>query len=76
MICLKKQKLYLTNLFKLCIIIIGNGETTNVVCQCKVNTSTPPSEQMCFLLVYSLLLKITANAIIKAIAMIVTPINE
>ena len=29
-----------------------------------------------FLLVYSLLLKITANAIIKAIAMIVTPINE
>ncbi len=30
---------------------------------------------MCFLLVYSLLLKITANAIIKAIAMIVTPIN-
>ncbi len=32
--------------------------------------------QMCFLLVYSLLLKITANAIIKAIAMIVTPINE
>ena len=47
-----------------------------MVCQCKVNTSTPPSEQMCFLLVYSLLLKITANAIIKAIAMIVTPINE
>lgn len=29
-----------------------------------------------FLLIYSLLLKITANAIIKAIAMIVTPINE
>ena len=72
-ICLIKL---LTKINNLCIIIIGNGETTNVVCQCKVNTSTPPSEQMCFLLVYSLLLKITANAIIKAIAMTVIPISE
>ena len=30
---------------------------------------------VCFLLVYLLLLKIIANAIIKAIAMIVIPIN-
>ena len=37
-----------------------------------VNTSTPPSEQMCFFIGYFCLLIITANAIIKTNVMIVT----
>ena len=52
-------------------------KTTNVVRQVKCfNTSDSSKLTDVFLLVYSLLLKITANAIIKAIAMIVIPINE
>ena len=58
----------------LCIIKIGNGETTNVVCLliiCK-NTSATVKLQMCFFIGYFCLLIITTNAIIKANAMIVT----
>ena len=70
----------MTNLFKLCIIIIGNGENHKrglpQIKWFKTHLTRESFTDVFFLLVYSLLLKITANAIIKAIAMIVTPINE
>ena len=76
---MKFEKNHLTKINNVCIIIIGNGETTNVAYLkliCK-NTSNSGKFYRCvFLLVYLLLLKITTNSIIKAIAMIVTPINE
>ena len=59
------------------IIIIGNGETTNVVCHdenCE-NASTMGKITDAFLLFYFCLLIITAIAIIKANAMIVTATN-
>ena len=66
----------MTNLFNLCIIIIGNGETTNVVRQVNVLTHlTRESLQMC-LFGYLLLQSIITSAIIEVRAMIVTPINE
>ena len=50
-------------------------KTTNVVCRLDMKTHLNPSKftDVFFLLVYSLLLKIIANAITKAIAMIVAP---
>ena len=50
-------------------IKIGNGETTNVVCQLSVKTHLTVKLQMCFLFVY--LLKNTMN-IIKANTIIVS----
>ena len=58
-------------------IKIGNGETTNVVCQVKCfNTSDLPKLTDVFFIGYFCLRIITTNAIIKANVMIVTPINE
>ena len=69
-------KLALTNTLFHSKIKIGNGETTNMVCQLICETHLTVKLQMCFFIGYFCLLIITTNAIIKANAMIVTPINE
>jgi len=55
----------------LIIIKVGNGGTTNVVCRLNKKTHLTVKFTDVFFIGYSLLLKIIANAIIKAIAMIV-----
>ena len=70
-------QIHLTKSDNLCIIIIGNGETTNVVRRIIVLTHlTREGLQMCPFIGYLLLQSIFTSVIIKVRAMIVIPINE
>ena len=56
--------------------MIGNGETTNVVCQLVMTHLTVKFTDVSVFIGYFCLLIITTIAIIKANVMIVIPINE
>ena len=69
-------KNHLTITIQMCIIKIGNGETTNVVCPVNMkNTLNREVTDVFFIGYFCLLITIT-NAIIKANVMIVIPIIE